>query len=188
MNKVKHLKKRLTKGAKKHIINKLMINELTKGQGMNEKEKREKLRRVCRLFICTDRQHRKKVESFAAELGVHRSQHFVLMRIADAGGSASQKELAERLEISPAALAVTLKKLESGGYLEKKPTESDSRHNDVSLTEKGWDVRRVSEEKFARIDAQMFDGFSDAELETLIGFLERMQRNLRADDEPSSVK
>ncbi len=149
---------------------------------MNEKEKRETLKGVCRLFIHTDRLHRKEVERFAAELGVHRSQHFVLMRIADAGGSASQKELAKRLEISPAALAVTLKKLESGGYLEKKPTENDSRLNEVMLTEKGWEVRHLSEEKFSRIDEQMFNGFTDEELETLVSFLKRMQSNLRTED------
>lgn len=149
---------------------------------MNEKEKRETLKGVCRLFIHTDRLHRKEVERFAAELGVHRSQHFVLMRIADAGGSASQKELAKRLEISPAALAVTLKKLESGGYLEKKPTENDSRLNEVMLTDKGWEVRHLSEEKFSRIDEQMFNGFTDEELETLVSFLKRMQSNLRAED------
>lgn len=149
---------------------------------MNEKEKRETLKGVCRLFIHTDRLHRKEVERFAAELGVHRSQHFVLMRIADAGGSASQKELAKRLEISPAALAVTLKKLESGGYLEKKPTENDSRLNEVMLTDKGWEVRHLSEEKFSRIDEQMFNGFTDGELETLVSFLKRMQSNLRAED------
>lgn len=188
MNKMKHLKKRLTRGRKKHIINKLMINKLTKGKAMNEKDKRETLKGVCRLFIHTDRLHRKEVERFAAELGVHRSQHFVLMRIASCGGCASQKELAKRLEISPAALAVTLKKLEGGGYIEKKPTENDSRLNEVVLTDKGWEVKRLSEEKFSRIDAQMFEGFSDGELETLVGFLERMQQNLRTDDEPSGVK
>ena len=148
---------------------------------MNETEKRERLRDVCRLFIHTDRLHRKQVERFSEEIGVHRSQHFVLMRIADAGGTASQKELARRLEISPAALAVTLRKLESGGYLEKKPTESDSRLNEVTLTEKGWQVRHLSEERFSSIDAQMFEGFSEEELSVLVGFLERMQSNLRAD-------
>ncbi len=155
---------------------------------MNEAEKRERLRDVCRLFIHTDRLHRKKVEHFSEEIGVHRSQHFVLMRIADMGGVASQKELAMRLEISPAALAVTLRKLESGGYLEKQPTKEDGRLNEVTLTERGWQVRELSRETFSAIDAQMFEGFSDGELDVLVGFLERMQKNLRAEDEPSVMR
>ena len=155
---------------------------------MNEKEKREQLRDVCRLFIRTDRMHRKRVERFSEEIGVHRSQHFVLMRIADMGGTASQKELAKCLEISPAALTVTVRKLECGGYLEKKPTEGDGRANVVTLTERGWQVRELSMERFSAIDAQMLDGFSDGELGVLVGFLERMQKNLRAENEPSDVK
>ena len=155
---------------------------------MNEREKREKRRDVCRLFIRTDRMHRKCVERFSEEIGVHRSQHFVLMRIADMGGTASQKELARCLEISPAALTVTLRKLESGGYLEKKPTEGDGRSNVVTLTDRGRQVRELSTERFSAIDARMFDGFSDGELAVLVGFLERMQNNLRAENEPSDVK
>lgn len=151
-------------------------------------KKRQMLRDACRLFIHTDRLHRKEVERFAAELGVHRSQHFVLMRIADTGGCASQKELAERLEISPAALAVTLRKLEDGGYLSRNPSQNDFRTNEVALTEKGWEVRRLSKEKFSKIDEQMFDGFSDEELAAFVGFLERMQENLRTDDKPSCLK
>lgn len=104
------------------------------------------------------------------------------MRIADMGGTASQKELAKRLEISPAALAVTLRKLESGGYLEKQQVKADGRLNEVTLTECGWRVRELSRETFSAIDAQMFEGFSDEELSVLVGFLERMQSNLRSDD------
>lgn len=152
---------------------------------MEERSFDEKRHAACRMFMLTDRLHRKAVEKFAAQLGIHRSQHFVLMRIAASGGCVSQKELAKKLEISPAALAVTLKKLENGGYLEKKPDEGDSRLNEIRLTEKGREIYRLSAERFSGIDRKMFSGISDVELEQFISILARMQSNLQADMEPS---
>ena len=146
---------------------------------MQELDREQRIRQVCRMFIHTDRLHRKQVERFADTLGVHRSQHFVLMRTAHMGGSVAQKTLASELEISPAALAVTLKKLQNGGFIKKVPTEDDQRENTVTLTEKGKEIIRVSEQKFSGIDAKMMEGFSDEELLRLLGFLERMQENLK---------
>lgn len=146
---------------------------------MEQLDREQRIRQVCRMFIRTDRLHRKKVEQFADELGIHRSQHYVLMRTAHMGGSVAQKTLAAELEISPAALAVTLKKLQSGGFVEKTPMKDDQRENTVTLTEKGMEIIRISEQRFSGIDAKMMDGFSDEELQTLLGFLERMQKNLK---------
>lgn len=146
---------------------------------MQELDREQRIRQVCRMFIHTDRLHRKQVERFADTLGIHRSQHFVLMRTAHMGGSVAQKTLASELEISPAALAVTLKKLQNGGFIKKVPTGDDQRENTVTLTEKGKEIIRVSEQKFSGIDAKMMEGFSDEELLRLLGFLERMQENLK---------
>lgn len=138
---------------------------------------------VCRMFIHTDRLHRKAVEKAAGQFGIHRSQHFVLMNIARMGEGVTQKALAERLEISPAALAVTLGKLEKGGFVEKKPCERDGRLNLLALTERGTKIHRLSREQFARIDNRMFNGFSEDEMRQLCAFLTRMQNNLLADSE-----
>ena len=93
---------------------------------MQELDREQRVRQVCRMFIHTDRLHRKTVERFADTLGIHLSQHFVLMRTAHMGGSVPQKTLAAALQISPAALAVTLKKLQSGGFIEKTPSRNFS--------------------------------------------------------------
>ncbi len=133
---------------------------------------------VCRAFIHTDRLHRKTVERAASAFGIHRSQHFVLMNIARMGEDARQKALAEKLEISPAALAVTLGKLEKGGYVEKRVSENDSRVNILRLTERGREIHRLSREKFDEIDRAMLQGFSDEEIACFVSFLTRMQSNL----------
>lgn len=146
---------------------------------MEENNEISLAQKACRLFIHTDRLHWKAIERNVADLGIHRSQHFVLMRIARVGDGASQKAIADDMEISPAALAVTLKKLEAGGYIVRKTSKEDSRFNRVSLTDKGREIIRVSEEIFARVDEETFRGLSPEEISLFISCLEKMQENLK---------
>ena len=72
------------------------------------------------LFLCTDRLHRKIVEKRLEELKLHRSQHMMLMHLSRFKRTVSQKELAGSLSITPAAAAVSVKKLIEGGYIENR--------------------------------------------------------------------
>lgn len=140
-------------------------------------------REVCRMFIRTDRLHRCAVEKSVSELGIHRSQHFLLMRIAKCGGRVSQKKLSEELMVSGAAVAVSLKKLEAGGYIEKVRGENDSRCNEVALTEKGRAVIDESETRFLAVDGKMCEGILESELAVFVSCLEKMQANLLSEEE-----
>ena len=71
---------------------------------------------VMKNFILTDRMHRRLFENRTAVMGVHRSQHRILMYLAKRNEAPAQKEIAEQFDVSPAAVAVTLKKLEDAGY------------------------------------------------------------------------
>ena len=64
-------------------------------------DKRE-LSSLIRLFICTDRMHKAYVDRFISELGIHRSQHMILMYLARCEKTPSQKELAQHFDVSPA--------------------------------------------------------------------------------------
>ena len=134
-------------------------------------------RHACGMFMKTDRLHRKAFESLVKRLGIHRSQHIMLMHLAKYSGI-SQTELAEHLEISTAAVAVTIKKLESGGYIEKKAAEKDSRYNSIVITERGREIISASEKYFSEIDGAMLEGIPQEMLETFVRCLEIMQNNL----------
>ena len=67
-------------------------------------------------YIQTNRRHRKILEQELNFTGVYRSQHQLLMFIAD-NPNVSQKELARLYGVSTATIAVSLKKLEQGGYI-----------------------------------------------------------------------
>ena len=105
----------------------------------------------------------------------------MLMYLSKCKTTPSQKDLAKCFEISPAAVAVSLKKLESEGYIkrEKCSERSDSRYNEIKITDLGRKVVSESCKYFRHVDSQAFKGFSDEELEIFAGLLERVQENLK---------
>lgn len=133
--------------------------------------------RTVGMFIKTDRLHRKAVENLVKELGIHRSQHRMLMHIAK-DGCVSQTELASHLEVSTAAVAVMIKRLEAEGYVEKKTAESDSRFNEIKITEKGRALVEISHKQFLAVDEAMLEGIDRKMLDNFTECLEIMQKNL----------
>ena len=144
-------------------------------------DKAPKIQETIHAFVSANISHRKVIERWATDAGMHRSQHRMLLYLSKQESSPSQKELAERFEISPAAVAVTLKKLEADGYIERgKRTEiADSRYNEIRITEQGRQATLQSRKYFQHVDAEAFRNFSDEELDTLKSLLERMKKNLR---------
>jgi len=94
-------------------------------------------------------------------------------------GKMTQRALTEKLGIQPGSASEILGKLEKGGYLIRKPGESDRRTADVSLTEEG---SRREEEASARAKArreEMFSDLSPEEKEQLLGLLEKLYGSWR---------
>ncbi len=105
----------------------------------------------------------------------------MLMYLSRCESTPSQKDLALHFDISPAAVACTLKKLEADGYIErgKCSERSDSRYNEIRITERGREATLQSRKYFKKVDTDALKGFSDEELEMFQGFLIRMQENLK---------
>ncbi len=140
----------------------------------------EKPNNAVHNFICTHRMHRRVVDKTVITAGIdlHRSQHMLLMHLDRCGGSFSQRELAEHLNISPAALAVKIKKLESDGLVTRTKAKNDSRINSVDITEKGRNILDKTHKLFADIDEKMIQGIDKAELDVFINCLNKMRENL----------
>lgn len=103
---------------------------------------------------------------------------FILDHHGKKGEIASQRVLAEALNVSPATIAVSLKSLERLGYVEKKADENDARRNRVIITEKGEKAVKQCFELFEEIDARMMEGFSRQESETLHQLHKKVLNNL----------
>jgi len=124
------------------------------------------------------REHRKTVEKRICSLGIHPSQHHFLMYIAK-HGACTQNNIADAMEISAATVAVSLKKLEKGGYIEKQTSRTDSRSNLIALTAKGEDVVTKSKDMFDRVDREMFASLTEEEQQQLHNLMERVVNNLK---------
>lgn len=134
---------------------------------------------ICR-FMEARRMHRRAIGRFAADLGLHHSQHRMLMHLTHNDVIRSQRQLAEHFGVSPAAVATTLKKLEADGYIEKAKSADglDCRNNEIIITELGRRVATETEKYFRSVDCRAIDGFSEEEICTFVDLLDRMCKNL----------
>lgn len=137
-----------------------------------------KLSKAIDMMIKTDHMHKALIDSRVGTLGIHRTQHRILMHLARHDKLPSQKELAEHLDVTPAAVTGALKRIEKDGYIERT-LGHDNRYNELRITEKGRELVKKTRRLFCEADASMFDGFTDKELETYISCLEKLQANIR---------
>lgn len=134
-------------------------------------------RTLMETFMGIHRTHRTVLERQLNKTGVYRSQHQLLMYIY-CNPNASQKEIAKLHHVTTATVAVSLKKLEQGGYIRRVVDQKDNRFNQICITEKGEEVAEGSLLFFKKMEAQMFEGFSDEELNRLQHFCKRIHDNL----------
>ena len=80
--------------------------------------------------------HGALMQEVLAGYGLHFGQPRILFTIDEMTG-ATQKELAKRLQITPASLAMSLKRLQKAGFLDKDVNGKDLRCNKICLTPKG---------------------------------------------------
>ena len=105
--------------------------------------------------------------------GVYRSQHQILMFVSD-NPNVSQKELARMYGVSGATIAVSLKKLERGGYIRRLVDQEDNRCNQICITDKGRKVVEDSVKIFRQMESRMFEGFSENDMKVLGQLLDRI--------------
>ena len=137
-----------------------------------------KLSRAIEMMLKINKMHRDMMALRAKEIGIHRTQHRILMHLARDGMLPSQKELADRLDITPAAVTVALRKIEHDGYVERTLGQ-DTRYNELKITEKGRALVNKTYEIFWAADTAMFEGFSDEELDAYVSCLEKLQTNMQ---------
>ncbi len=130
------------------------------------------------LLLLTTRLHHSEIERRIASMGIHHSQHRMLMLIARSDETNSQRELAEAMNISPAAVTATLKALEKAGCVERNMSEGDNRRNTVRITEEGLRTVAESRRMFDAMDQAALKGFSEQEIAELTGLLRRIADNL----------
>lgn len=128
-------------------------------------------------FILCDRLHHMVFEKYMKHIA-HRSQHGVLLYLHHNGGTAWQKEIAEAMDVTPAAMTGTVKKLEKSGYITKTIFDKDNRQNRITLTPAGSELLRRGKQQFEQINQKMFVGIDDSDLACFVKCLQQMEENL----------
>jgi DNA-binding MarR family transcriptional regulator len=83
--------------------------------------------------------HRARAGELLARLNLHPGQEFVLMELA-AHGPRIQAQLADAIACEPPSITLMVRKLESAGYVERRPSPQDGRATIVELTASGRDL------------------------------------------------
>ena len=141
-------------------------------------ERQHKIAGLMHLMLYVNRQHRIMADAGISKLGIHSSQHHMLVIIAK-NSNICQKEIAQRLEISSAAVAVTLNKLEASGLIVRNPSYDDARMNRISITDKGNELLKSTRAMFSELDERFFEGITDEELEAMKSLFCRLAENLK---------
>jgi len=111
------------------------------------------------------------------EMGLYQGQLPVLDYIRK-NPDCNQVDIANKLHVTPATIAISTKRMEKAGLLTKRVDEDNLRCKRLTITELG---RSKCEEAFAsyhKSNEALFQGFSDAELEQLGSYLDRLLVNL----------
>ena len=103
----------------------------------------------------------------------------MLMHLAHCSEPPTQAELAKVFEISPAAVTVTLQKLEKAGLVARTAVDGNNRAKFISITPEGMNIVRQSWELYKALDEAMLTGLSEEDLTHFAQVLARMQDNLR---------
>lgn len=90
----------------------------------------------------------------------------------------TQAALAERLRVTPASIALSTKRLERAGLIERRTDPDNRRCNRLRATAAGHEAAAVSRRSVAAVDARSFSGFTEAEKIQLAAFFDRMISNM----------
>lgn len=140
------------------------------------------------LVHAIHRLHRNAVQTKLSAMGLEGvGSPMILMllkRRGAEGGGAYQRELADALRISPAAIAMSLQSLERAGYVARREDPATSAASAWS-SRPGAAAVETCRDALAAADAQMLAGFTAQERETLTALHLRMLDNLTPGDSPA---
>lgn len=126
---------------------------------------------VCRLQAT-------RVDQLMEALGLFRGQAILLVHLSEHDGQA-HSEIAERLQISPAAATKVIKRMEELRYVQRRPDPDDERISRVYLQEDGRAKLEQIRPIFQQINEIILADFSPEEQETLRCLLLRIHANLQ---------
>ncbi len=122
------------------------------------------------------RQLRHLFDRHVGDLNITRSQWSMIVVVARRPG-ATQRTIAEALEMSEASAGRLIDRLCAEGLLKRRERDDDRRARAVYITEKAEPMLATLADLAQVHEERLFRGFSDEELDQLLNFLDRIYRN-----------
>ncbi len=129
------------------------------------------------LLHDVSRRLRKRFYRRARAMGITRAQWRVLVHLAPRQGI-NQSALAEILELDNVTLGRHVDRLESTGWLERRPDPEDRRAWQLHLTEKAKPTLDLMETLAVKTQAEALTGIDPADKEHLLATLNAIKRNM----------
>ncbi|AMO95327.1 repressor protein [Collimonas fungivorans] len=135
--------------------------------------------RLAYVIGSLDRIIRRRISEALAPLGLTIGQ-FTVMSVLDAGGQASNAQLAERSLITPQSANEVMNAMATRGWITKEPDPTHGRIVLLQLTDEGRAILRQCEQAVSVIEGQMLAGMAPDVASSVQSYLELFVRNLRA--------
>jgi len=130
-------------------------------------------------FLVTDiaRLMRRRFDQRISEYGFTQTQWRAIL-VLSANPGASQKAIAELLEIQPISLARLMDRMEAGGWVERHPDPNDRRAVKLFLTAKAAPILGIASECSKDVMATATKGMSKSQRQELLSLLVIVKDNL----------
>ncbi|QFG20172.1 MarR family winged helix-turn-helix transcriptional regulator [Actinomadura sp. WMMB 499] len=135
------------------------------------------LRTFAVLLRRVDSELGRVTRDFARGQGLHHSDVQALAALLD-GLAATPGQLQRHLSLTSGAVSACLRRLEQGGHIERVRDTGDARVVRLRYTESGRALAREHFRPLARTTEDVRRGFDEAELRTIVRFLEALADRL----------
>ncbi len=135
-------------------------------------------RKLGTLFSDIARFRRILFDQLATEYDLTHVQVFLLNHLHKDDGL-TQTDLASRMDIGTVTISGLVDRLETKGYVERRPDEKDRRAKRVWLTPKMQEVWKKIGESMRQMNEVTFEGVDEADIEHLIATLRKARQNLQ---------
>ncbi len=122
-----------------------------------------------------------KFRHLSAEFGLHQGQPPILNYIWKHAGC-TQKEIADCMMISPASIAMSTKRMQKAGLLEKQTDENNLRCNILHLTPRGAELAQRFDQELEAFEDRILDGVTEADKQAAERVMDQIIENFRSQE------
>jgi DNA-binding MarR family transcriptional regulator len=143
--------------------------------------KNQELAKAFAWEVAATNVHFQEIRHFWAKiLGISGPQWMILMALSDQdrGQGVSVKDVSKMLHVDASFVTTQSKMLEKKGYVRRRTSDEDARVVNMSLTDKSYKQIANLESRQEKLNAFIFEEFSNEDLQTFIAKLASLNRRL----------